>query len=69
LRLDRHVHVAHALELVGERADVDRAQAAAGGELRDGGLGLVVVGGHEDVERVPATWPSTSVPAKVVLNA
>src|SRR5215217_3732515 len=52
--LDRHVEVAQRLEVVRERerADVDRAQPAAGGELLDGALALLVVAGDEDVERL-----------------
>jgi hypothetical protein len=39
---------------VGEGPDVEDAQAGALGELSDLGLGLVVVGGDEHVERLAA---------------
>jgi hypothetical protein len=36
-----------------ERAYIDRPQPAVDGELPDRALGVVVVGGDEDVERLP----------------
>jgi phage terminase large subunit-like protein len=43
------------VEMVGEseRAYIDRPQPAVDGELPDRALGVVVVGGDEDVERLP----------------
>ena len=51
-----HVEQAELLELArpAERADVDRAGAAALDELGDLALRPVVVGGHEDVELLAA---------------
>src|SRR3954447_5653502 len=53
-RLDRHVQVAQRLEVVRQRQrpGVDRAQPAVGRHLLHGALGLLVVGGEEDVERL-----------------
>ena len=52
--LQRHVQVADGLELVGarERPGVDRPQAAVLDDLADDGLGVRVVGGEQDVERL-----------------
>ena len=54
---------------VGERPRVDAAQPAVLDDLADDALGVRVIGGDQDVERLAATSPSTSVPANVVLNA
>ena len=49
------MQVAERLELAGapQRARVDRAQAGVLDELGDRALGLLVVGGDEDVQRLP----------------
>src|SRR4051812_34044947 len=54
--LDGHVQVAEAFELAGvcERTRVDRAQSAVVGDLLDGVLRVVVVRGHEHVQRLAA---------------
>jgi hypothetical protein len=65
------VHVAGAFELArdGERAGVDEAHPTVLGEAAQQALASSSSEATKTSSGWPPTWPATSVPAKVVLNA